>query len=708
MSKLTPEQWKQVSPYLDEALTLSEDQRAEWLASFRQREPALAGLLQTLIDEHRDLGKEEFLDRGPATPALSSVSEGQTIGAYRLLSKIGQGGMGAVWLAERSDGRFERKVAVKFLGIALPGRTVEERFKREGSFLGRLIHPHIAELIDAGVLSTGEPYLVLEYVDGEQIDRYCDERKLDVESRVRLFLDVMDAVATAHNNLIVHRDVKPSNVLVSRDGAVKLLDFGIAKLMNPEGGQPGGPSSLTQEGGSALTPAYASPEQLTGGAVTTATDVYGLGVLLYVLLTGVHPAGNSTNTPAELVKAIVDTEPPRPSDVLAGQESAAANAASRAVSPEKLRRTLRGDLDTILAKALKKNPRERYVSVTAMAEDLRRYLNHEPIRSRPDTIAYRTARFVRRHRITVGLATLAAGATIAGVAGVVIQAREAKAQRDFAFQELAWAEEMSDFDNFLLIDAAPSGKSFTVDHLLDRAERIAEREHNPNVANHVELLISIARKYYLQEEHDRGMQIAHQAYQASRGLNAGSVRARASCLLGSALASVDKGEEAKAYIDECFRELPPGNQYALDRIFCLSRAREVASHAGKSKNEVEYMRAAELAFRQSPVRSDSMRLSLLLDIGEAHRDNGQLPEAISEFQKADALIVELGRDETEQEGSLLNNWGLALTQVGRPLEAEKVYRRAIEISRADESEDAVSPTLLNNYSVALRDVCAVG
>jgi serine/threonine-protein kinase len=330
--------------------------------------------------------------------------------------------MGTVWLAERSDGRFQRRVAVKFLSIGFSGGG--ERFKREGNIVGRLTHPHIAELIDAGVSSPGQPYLVLEHVDGDHIDRFCDERKLDVEARVRLFLDVLDAVAYAHTNLIVHRDIKPSNVLVRNDGQAKLLDFGIAKLLEGEG-HAGAVTQLTREGGGALTPEYAAPEQVTGGPVTTATDVYALGVLLYVLLTGQHPAGKRTHTPADLVKALVDTEPPRLSSVVAltrpDTEALNAIAARRTTTPDKLSRLLRGDLETIVGKALKKKPQERYASVTALADDLGRYLRHEPISARPDTVAYRTGKFIRRNRMAVALTALAFAATLAGVVGTLLQ-----------------------------------------------------------------------------------------------------------------------------------------------------------------------------------------------------------------------------------------------------------------------------------------------
>jgi len=430
VAKLSPDQWQELSPYLDQALEMPAEERAAWLRAIHEKDSAMAALLQALLEEQQWIQEEGFLESSPLP--LPAGLAGQGIGAYTLVSQIGQGGMGSVWLARRSDGRFERQAAVKFVSIALAGRAAEERFKREGSLLGRLTHPHIAELLDAGVSATGQPYLILEYVDGTAIDQYCDERKLDIDARVRLFLDVLAAVAQAHANLIVHRDIKPSNVLVSKEGQVKLLDFGIAKLLEAEG-QSGAATLLTHESGSAMTPQFAAPEQLSNRPVTTATDVYGLGVLLYLLLTGQHPAGAGPQSPAELMKAIVEKEPTRPSSVIATLADHPA-AERRGATSEKLRRQLRGDLDTIVAKALKKNPLERFASVSAFADDLRRYLNHEPIGARPDTFAYRAAKFIRRNRTVVALTTTAVLLVIGSLAaGLYVANRERKiAERRFA------------------------------------------------------------------------------------------------------------------------------------------------------------------------------------------------------------------------------------------------------------------------------------
>ncbi len=401
----TPERWQALSSYLDQALEMTTQERDAWLESLRERDAELAAELRALLEEHRMLEQEGFLEQTVAPPVPHPALAGQAIGAYTLKSLIGEGGMGSVWLAERNDGRFERRAAVKFLRASLQGRRGAERFKREGAILARLVHPHIAQLLDAGVSLAGEPYLVLEYVEGEDIVEYCNHRRLCVEARVRLFLDVLAAVAHANANLIVHRDLKPSNVLVAADGQVKLLDFGIAKLLENEGAE-GNATLLTREGGGALTPQYAAPEQLTGGPVTTATDVYAAGVLLYALLTGRHPVGPASHSTADLVKSIVEVNPPRASEAAGGKDGAHASAAQRATSPDRLRRLLRGDLDTIIAKALKKNPQERYPSAAALAGDLRRYLGHERVSARPDTLAYRTAKFLRRYWLPVSAASL--------------------------------------------------------------------------------------------------------------------------------------------------------------------------------------------------------------------------------------------------------------------------------------------------------------
>ncbi|HEY6376320.1 MAG TPA: protein kinase [Edaphobacter sp.] len=707
MSTLTPDQWHTLSPHLDKALGMTDEERSIWLSSLRTQNPALVDQLEMLFYEHRALIEEGFLEKRPFKLPSASTLAVQTLGVYRLVSQIGQGGMSSVWLAERNDGRFERQVAVKFLNIALMGKSGEERFKREGSILGHMAHPHIAELIDAGISQAGQPYLVLEYVKGDHIDRQCDQQKLNVEARIRIFLDVLAAVAQAHANLIVHRDLKPSNVLVTTDGQVKLLDFGIAKLLEGEG-HAGAATLLTREGGGALTPKYAAPEQLKGEAVTTATDVYALGVLLYELLTGHHPAGTDPHTPADLVKAIVDTEPTRPSDTVAptraNGEITMTNAANRATTPDKLRRLLRGDLDTIVAKALKKEPTERYPSVTALTDDLRRYLKNEPIGARPDTLTYQAAKFLRRNRTAMALATLTLVATAAGVVGTLSQSHMARVERDVAFGELSRAEAINDLNEFLLSDAAPSGKPFTVNELLSRAEHIVERQPAKHDPKHIEMLISLGRQYDVLDEQAKSRQLLSEAYDLSRRLTDHPIRARASCALASAIALAGEHSRAEKLAQEGLKELGNEAQFAPDQMFCLLRGTEVARARGDSREGLARTQAAQRVLKRLPFESELVGSQLLMDLAESYRFAGRYEEANASFEQASARLTALGRDDTQTAVTLFNNWGTVLILAGRPRDSARVLRRALEISRAGQTDDAVSPMLLVNYARSLREL----
>ncbi len=688
MSDLTPERWAAIGPYLDRALELPADERARWLAALR--DPALEADLLALLDEHAALDREGFLERSPAPVGPAPALAGATFGAYTLEAPIGQGGMGTVWLARRSDGRFEGRVAVKLLNLALVGRAGQERFRREGNVLARLSHPHIAHLLDAGVSPCGQPYLVLEHVDGQPIDQYCNDRGLDAEGRLRLVLDTLAAVAHAHAHLVVHRDIKPSNVFVTTDGHVKLLDFGIAKLLDADEGV-GDSTFLTRDGGRAFTPECAAPEQISGGTVTTATDVYALGVLIYLLLAGRHPTGDGQRGPADLVRGIVDTEPLRVSD-----------AARHAAEPGRARGVLRGDLDTIVAKALKKNPEERYPSVSALAEDLRRYLRHEPIRARPDTFRYRAGKFLRRNRAVAALAMAATLATAGGVAGTLIQARTARSQRDFAQRQRVRAEALNDLNAFVLSDAAPLGKTFTVNDLLARAEHIVERQHG-DPAGRVELLVSIGMQYQRQDEDARARDVLAHAYSLSRTTAERSSRAKAACALASALSRGHGLSRAEALLQEGLRELPEEPDYALDRAFCLLRGGEVAREAGAAREAVLRDLAARRALQQSPDGTEALDLSALMELAESYRVAGQQREAAATFEQAARRLAVVGRDDTQQAGTLFNNWALTLHQLGRPFEAERIYRRAIEIGRT-ENGDTLSPMLLNNYARTLEEL----
>ncbi|HEU5180869.1 MAG TPA: serine/threonine-protein kinase [Candidatus Polarisedimenticolia bacterium] len=706
MSTFDPVRWQAALPNVHHALELQEAERAAWLKDLRARDPVLAADVQTLLDEYWSLTSEGFLGRPPASLPGSSALEGTAVGAYTLVSSIGEGGMGSVWLARRSDGRYQRQVAVKFPRVALHGAG-GERFKREGILLGRLAHPHIADLIDAGVSPSGQPYLVLEHVAGEPIDRYCDERRLGVEARSRIFLDVLAAVAHAHAHLIVHRDLKPSNVLVTADGRVKLLDFGIAKLVTEDAtadtAQP-----LTREGGVAMTPEYAAPEQVTGGAITTATDVYALGVLLYLLLTGEHPAGPGPRPPAQLIKAIVETEPPRPSEVLrsprAGPDSTADHAFRRSTSPDKLSRALRGDLDTIVAKALKKDPAERYTSVTALADDLRRFLRHEPISARAETLVYRTRKFMRRNRAVVALATLALVATIGGLVGTLIEARTARAQRDFALRQWSRAEAINDLDD-LLADTSP-----VQPEALDSAEQILGLRQGTDRANRVEILIAVSRRYPREKGTAIPLRMAEEAYQISRGVSEPSVRAKAACVLGNAVAekavNSDKSlfPRAESLIREGLDELPRETQFAFERAFCLQNGSYVSRSMGDQNEAIARLKQAQELLKEAPTHPETFDLLVSQGLGDALRSAGRNREACIEYERLSALLTDLGRDSTGMANITRYKWGVSLYTLGRPLEAEKLIHRAIVEFSTSEDDPDVIPWQLIGHAQALRDL----
>jgi serine/threonine-protein kinase len=419
-------------------------------------------------------------ERAPASPAAVA---GDMVGPYRLVSELGRGGMGAVYLAERDDGQFTQRVAVKVLHRGLDSADVVRRFRAERQILAALDHPNIARLLDGGVTADGRPYCVLELVDGEPIDRYCDARRLSIDERVRLVRDVARAVHSAHRSLVVHRDIKPSNVLVTGTGAVKLLDFGIAKLLDPSALPYAAPETRTDV--RPMTPEYASPEQVRGGPITTATDVYGLGLVLYELLAGRRAQEPEARSLREIERAVCEREPVRPSVAvlepprgLPGLPATAdAIAAARATSPARLARLLRGDLDRIVACALRKEPGRRYGSAEELAADLGHYLGRRPVAARGDSLPYRARKFLSRHRWAVAGAA-AVVALLAGYAATVtVQTRRVTAALHQARVEGERAEQVTAFTMGLFeAGNAARGETLTARDLLrrgaDRAERL--------------------------------------------------------------------------------------------------------------------------------------------------------------------------------------------------------------------------------------------
>lgn len=473
MQKFGRTHWGEINRYLDEALELQGQTREAWLLDLGARAPDVSEAVRSLVEEKERLPDDMLLHVERAAAQPRNGLAGQRLGAYTLVSELGHGGMGTVWLARRSDGRYEGRAAVKLLNASLLGHPAEQRFVHEGSVLAKLRHPNIAQLIDAGVAPTGQPYLVLEYIEGERIDRYATARQLDVRGRVNLFLDVLAAVSHAHSHLVVHRDLKPTNILVDESGRVKLLDFGIATLLGPDDNE------LTRED-VGLTPGYAAPEQLLHEPVTTATDVYALGIMLFLLLADRHPLDPGSKSFREIARATLDEEVPLLSQLVADRS---------------LARLLRGDLENIIARAVRRDPRERYATADAFADDLRRFLAHEPVTARPYSFAYRTGRFIRRHRggVATGIAVFVL--LVVATAMTTLQMLEARRQRDAAIYESQRAEFQSRFAYQILSEVGGDGETITIRQLLARGMDVLEKNYRDDPRFVISMLVNISGRY---------------------------------------------------------------------------------------------------------------------------------------------------------------------------------------------------------------------
>lgn len=514
---MEPERWRRIDAAVQRAMSAEPARRTEVLRAAcggdRELFEAAAGLLRAedeagdflalpwAISAQEGAGAETGdAEAMPADPGAHGP--GERIGPYRLLRPIGRGGMGVVFLAERSDGSFRQRVAIKIVRRDLDPEAIERRFRAERQILAGLAHPNIARLLDGGSTPGGFPYLVMEHVDGLPIDEYCDRRRLDVRARLELFVQVCSAVQHAHRNLVIHRDLKPGNVLVTEDGVPKLLDFGVAKLLGPTGLLD--PCDRTVTGERPLTPSYASPEQLTGKPVTTASDTYSLGVVLYLLLVGELPRRFSGVLPADVAEML--KEPNRPSlAVRAGGPTAAAVAERRGVSAGQLVRQLRGDLDNTVLKALRHDPEQRYASVADLGEDLDRHLTGRPVLARPASWSYVSGKFVRRNPIAALASAVAVVLLIAFAATMAVQrdrlARErdrAEAARFDALEEQAKAEQTTALLVGMFDEVVPEralGREVTVREVLDRRAGTLEDELADRPELRATLQATIGRVY---------------------------------------------------------------------------------------------------------------------------------------------------------------------------------------------------------------------
>jgi serine/threonine-protein kinase len=633
---LDPAQWATLRRLLDTALALVPQERQTWVESLAPEHDQLKPRLRRLLAHAEATGGSplDTLPRvetlqfatGPARADDEAPQAGDAVGPYRLVRRLGEGGMGAVWLAERTDMLHRRQVALKLPRVALSRSALSERLLREREILAGLNHPNIARLYDAGLDAAGRPYLALEYVEGERIDTYCERRRLDTSARLRLFLQVAHAVAHAHANLVVHRDLKPANVLVTEAGDVRLLDFGIAKLL--EAGSSAQETELTQLAGRALTPEYAAPEQVLGQPIGTAADVYALGVVLFELLTGTRPYRLKRGSRAALEEAIVHGEPARPSAV---------------VTETKLRRRLQGDLDTIVLKALKKEPAQRYGTVEALAADIERHLRREPVLAQPDSRLYRLRKFVARNVLAVGASAAVLVAVVGGAGVALWQARQARAEQQRA-------EEVKAFIASIFRDAdpgaGPQNKPSAAD-LLQRARgRLGERFADvPSIR--IELLNVIGESLAGLQEFGSAEQILREANAlAERELAPGHPqRVRARYLLARTYADGAQFRPLKAEL----AALVPLLERAPDRFAeefgdSLRWQALVALHEGRADEHLALAQRA-LALAQAKLGPDHpLRLLALRDVAAAHENRRNAAEAERVSQQAYELSERIYHD----------------------------------------------------------------
>jgi serine/threonine protein kinase/tetratricopeptide (TPR) repeat protein len=705
--------WGVISALLDEMLDLDDAQRAARLSQLRRENPTLGDQVAELL-AHREAARiEQFLDVSVADSLGIGDLAGRSFGGYTLERSLGQGGMGSVWLARRSDGRYEGCAAIKLLNLGSLGRKGTERLRHEATALAKLSHPNITHLVDAGV-SAGQPYLVLEYVEGEPIDRWCDMQRLGVEARLRLFLQVLAAVSHAHGRLILHRDLKPSNILVTKDGTAKLLDFGIAKLLEGQG-QSASQSELTRLGGTAMTPEYAAPEQLLHAEVTTATDVYALGVLLYLLLVGKHPTASATGTHLERMEALVETEPQRPSDAATGGYAEVAHL--RGTSAQNLGRILRGDLDNIVAKALKKEPLERYATADAFAGDLQRYLNHEPVSARADSRMYRLSKFVQRHRVGVAAVTMIALLLVAGISGTTwqaieaqrqraeatAQARESARQRDVARFQAQRAEASSEFMSLMLEEVGPGGRPLTPIELVDRGVQLLDRRYGDDPQFTARMLLQMSRRYMDLGSTEKQGEVLARALTIAKEQNNPALLANVECLIARTENELGRYDSAAQHMQSARAALARAPDADLGtRVDCLRAAAEVAEARKDMDGAIAHLQTAQRLLESSDDTRGLPYHAVLTDLGGLYFRTSRFRETLELNERTARALDANGRGGTVGRVTVAMNRASILLRLGEVVQAEAASLDAMRRSQRLDEGKSLTPQYVVSYCIILN------
>jgi len=675
MTPLDPSRWRLLRPLLDEILQLGEDDRQKRLDAISVEQPNLFSDLSALVaasDHPPAILDDPLAFGGPSEDKEEDLGEdehvGRRCGAYRLLRRIGKGGMATVYVADRVDDAFDQRVAVKLMRSGADSEAIRQRLRAEQQFQAAMNHPNIARLIDGGITDDQIPFIVMEYIDGMPLIDFCDHHQLDVDQRLKYFSTICEAVEHAHGNLIVHRDLKPSNILVSVDGTVKLLDFGVAKLIERTAGDDRDKGTLTDLYGTPMTPEYAAPEQIAGMPVTTAGDVYSLGVVLYELLTGLRPRTLTSLEAHHIAASCLDAEPERPSlrvrrEHEVNREDPAPPssdlAARRGTSPARLSHRLGGDLDNIILKALRREPERRYSSVAQLREDVERHLSSMPVLARPDSWTYLSGRFIRRHTLALALAVAALTSLIAGLGLAVWGQQEAR-------HEARTADRISRFLVELFRAPDPTYGSdgpLTAVDLLDEGARRIQVELDGEPELRATMMLVIGDSFAAVGAFDRAAVLVESGLELRTGLFAPDDEEVLEATLQLAILYRDMGR--------------------------LDEAGELFEHSMST------------ALKQR--MTGELRPSILNDYGILLREQGRPAEAEVMYRRALAIRRREGSMSTQEGARTLNNLAMAVREGGRLDEAETLLSEVLAIQRMVLVKPHVDiATTLNNLAAVVR------
>ncbi len=730
---MNAETWDQVKDILNDVLEVEPDGRRAFLERSDASPEIIAEVESLLSCETAATGlmdapaiafAQSFLDDDEHDGALI----GQSVGAYKIVRELGYGGMGAVYLAERADGKFEQRVALKLLKRELNTTALRQRFEQERQILASLEHPNIARLLDAGATDDGVPYFAMEYIEGLPIDVYCQQNDLDLDDRLDLFREVCAAVNFAHRNLVVHRDLKPSNILVNQEGDPKLLDFGISKMISDEFSQT---ATITKLG--AMTPSYASPEQLQNKGTSTATDIYSLGVVLYELLSGHRPFESREHDLKEIYQAVIEADPPAPSSItgthsgllpvrsaVEGESSANDTAANRSgvTRPHALAinaHYLRGDLDNIVLKALKKEPERRYSSAENLAEDIHRHQRGLTVTARPDVFSYRAAKFIRRNKFAAGAGALLLLVVIAGVAATMWQARVAASERDRAKLEAekvrkinTYTQNILNFSNPHWLSSNPKrNRDAKISDALDEALKNIDTDLANEPEIQAEILFTLGQTYVGQGQNDKAEKLLRQAIDKfNLVFGEGNLRSmQSSVILGDTLYLAGKLDDADSFYSNAINYFRPKvvedkSQYKWLAIALNDRG-NVYANKGKFRESQALVRESVEISENITGRDRYVLPVVKSNLGTHMGMTGDFQEALKHFGNALEDMRSSGNELTLEGGTTYFNIGRMYTALEDYKTAESNFEKANQILINSGGEEHFY-TLQNNLHTAIN------